>query len=214
MADYKCLDEDQVAHGVRLAFPNIQTCVAAIAVLPTSLLGYHFTLGSLQRLADARSGTSGWSDTQRARATWWIDRAGDYVGGDRITGLYFVGNTPGYNLRDLKAVFVTDLNGGTDIPTYSYNIYRWEEIGHSPIRSQSGVTVFAIHAGPTTAPQITYKRQSKVTVSNKHGRDVTVGPRLAGLGIGLGKLANLNFDQDATIDCEHVHQLRRDFATI
>ena len=214
MAEFKCMDEDQVAYGLALAFPNIQTCIAAIAVLPNGLLGYHFTLSSLKRLNDARDEKSIVIEIIRDRSTWWLDRAKEYTGGSQITKLYLVGNTPGYNLHDLKAVIVRDINNGNDIPTYAYDIYSPSYKKHSPVDTKGGVTVFARHINKPTDAKIKYKRDDKVTVGEKKGRDVTVGARLEAKGITIGKLAGLNFNQTADIDCKNLHNLRRNFVTL
>lgn len=214
MSDYKCIDEDVVAHGTRLAFPNVQSCIAAIAVLPGELLGYHFTLKSLAKLKDARAPDTKFKPVVVARATLWLEKASEYIGGQAIQRLYLVGNAPGYDLASLRDIFVNDLNGGRAIPSFSYDIYSSDEKKHAGTFGQ-GVTVFAEHAGSNTAPRITYKRQSKVTVSNKRNADLTVRDSFVPDGVKMSSLTDGKyFDQDATFGVKNVHGLRRNFTTI
>lgn len=214
MSDYKCIDEDTVAHGARLAFPNIQSCIAAIAVLPNELLGYHFTLKSLSKLQEARTPSMILPPSYVARATLWLEKASEYLGGQKIRSLYLVGNAPGYDLQVLRNIFVNDLNGSQAIPSYSYDIYSAAEKKHAG-QTLAGVTVFAEHAGANSEPKITYKRESKVTITNKRNHDESVRDAFIPAGMKASSLtAGKYFNQDATFTVKNVHGLRRNFTAL
>jgi hypothetical protein len=214
MPDYKCIDEDQVAHGTRLAFPNVQTCIAAIAVLPNELLGYHFTLASVKRLNDARDPASGWKAVNVARATLWVEKAREYVNGQPIQQLYFIGNAPDYDVASLRDIFIADLNGGNAVPTYSYDMYGGAEKKHAGT-ARAGVTIFAEHLGPGVTPEITYKRESKVVITNKRNADLNVREEFIPAGAKASSVTGGQYhNQDATFQVKNVHGLRRNFTTL
>lgn len=134
--------EDRAGRGQCLAFPQMSSCAAVIAVLDTDLVGGHFT-------ADLAPG-----DTPPRHVLDNIGRMQEMIGAAPIRRLLIVGFNQNHQPAQICAALGCGRDARGETVVEAYDLAR---------KKPSEMTVFATFIDAHSRPIIEFKRQSSVT---------------------------------------------------
>lgn len=184
--------EDTAGHGNDLGFPRVSTCVAVVVNLPTELVGWHVTTGTLDSIGTNRSAAQG--------AAKFLEYAAGAKGSDE---LYIVGHVGNHDPRAIRD-WINDSLGLT-MQARAFDI-----TAHSKAKVGGEYHIFFGHAGGGD-PVVSFKKSKKTAQTQPTGGDVNAPTGLSG-DLGRGYLPVHN--RGSTFTVKNVHALRKHFVNL